>query len=34
MDKPKYIWKSEYSAVLIANAFYIVVFYIIMQILT
>ena len=30
MDNQKYSWKSEYTTVLIANAFYILVFYILM----
>jgi hypothetical protein len=31
MDKQKYIWKKEYTVVLIANAVYIVLFYVIMK---
>ncbi|SNR37741.1 hypothetical protein SAMN04488111_1034 [Lutibacter flavus] len=31
MDQPKYVWKKEYSAVLIANAVYIILFYLIMN---
>lgn len=31
MDKPKYFWKKEYTVVLIANAVYIVLFYVIMK---
>ena len=31
MDKQKYIWKKEYTIVLIANAVYIVLFYVIMK---
>lgn len=35
MDKPKkYIWKKSYSAVLLANLFYVVLFYFIMKIYT
>jgi len=33
MDKPKkYIWKKSYNVVLLANAFYILIFYFIMKI--
>ena len=32
MEKPKYVWKKEYTAVLIANLVYIVLFYILMTI--
>lgn len=31
MDKQKYVWKKEYTVVLIANAVYIVLFYAIMK---
>lgn len=31
MDKQKYVWKKEYTVVLIANAVYIVLFYVIMK---
>jgi len=31
MDKQKYVWKKEYTVVLIANAVYIVMFYAIMK---
>ncbi|SDX24901.1 hypothetical protein SAMN05444411_10431 [Lutibacter oricola] len=31
MSKPKYSWKKSYSAVLIANAIYVVLFYILMK---
>lgn len=31
MDKQKYIWKKEYTIVLIVNAVYIVLFYVIMK---
>jgi len=31
MEKQKYVWKKEYTVVLIANAFYIVLFYVIMK---
>jgi len=31
MDKQKYVWKKEYTVVLIANAIYIVLFYVIMK---
>jgi hypothetical protein len=31
MEKQKYIWKKEYTVVLIANAVYIVLFYVIMK---
>lgn len=34
MEKQKYVWKKEYSAVIIANAVYIILFYILMKILT
>jgi hypothetical protein len=34
MEQPKYTWKKEYTAVLIANAVYIVLFYILMQTLS
>ncbi|EHQ04321.1 hypothetical protein Gilli_0163 [Gillisia limnaea DSM 15749] len=33
MDKPKkYIWKKSYTIVLLANAFYILLFFLIMKI--
>jgi len=32
MEKQKFVWKKEFTAVLIANAAYIVLFYIIMKI--
>jgi len=32
MDKQKYVWKKEYTVVLIANAVYILLFYILMKI--
>ena len=31
MDQQKYVWKKEYTVVLIANAIYIVLFYVIMK---
>ncbi len=31
MAKQKYSWKKEYTAVLIANAIYIVLFYLLMK---
>ena len=31
MSEPKYKWKSEYTVVLVANAAYIILFYIIMK---
>jgi hypothetical protein len=31
MDKQKYVWKKEYTVVLIANAVYILMFYLIMK---
>ena len=31
MEQPKYIWKKEYTAVLVVNAVYIVLFYLIMN---
>lgn len=31
MDKQKYVWKRVYTLVLIANAVYIVLFYLIMK---
>lgn len=31
MSDPKYTWKREYTFVLVANAAYIILFYIIMQ---
>jgi hypothetical protein len=31
MEKQKYIWKKEYTVVLIVNAVYIVLFYVIMK---
>lgn len=31
MDKQKYVWKKVYTLVLIANAVYIVLFYLIMK---
>lgn len=31
MDKQKYVWKKEYTVVLIANAVYILLFYVIMK---
>ena len=31
MDKQKYVWKKEYTVVLIVNAVYIVLFYVIMK---
>ena len=31
MEKQKYIWKKEYTVVLIVNAIYIVLFYVIMK---
>lgn len=34
MDNQKYHWKSEYTTVLLLNAFYILVFYILMEIFT
>jgi len=30
-DEPKYVWKKEYTMVLIMNAIYIVLFYLIMN---
>lgn len=32
MEKQKYVWKKEYTLVLLANAVYIVLFYVIMKI--
>jgi hypothetical protein len=32
MEKPTYDWKKEYTWVLVANAAYIILFYVIMQI--
>jgi len=29
MEQPKYIWKKEYTVVLVLNAVYIVLFYLI-----
>jgi hypothetical protein len=31
MEKQKYVWKKEYTVVLIVNAVYIVLFYVIMK---
>lgn len=31
MDKQKFVWKKEFTAVLVVNAVYIVLFYIIMK---
>jgi len=31
MEKQKYIWKKEYTVVLIVNVVYIVLFYVIMK---
>jgi hypothetical protein len=31
MEKQKYVWKKVYTVVLVANAIYIVLFYIIMK---
>ena len=31
MEKQKYLWKKEYTVVLISNAIYIVLFYVIMK---
>jgi hypothetical protein len=31
MEKQKYVWKKEYTLVLLANAVYIVLFYVIMK---
>jgi len=31
MDKQKYVWKKVYTIVLVANAVYIVLFYLIMK---
>lgn len=30
-DKPKYIWKREYTLVLVFNTLYVLVFYFIMK---
>ncbi|REE79752.1 hypothetical protein BX611_2648 [Lutibacter oceani] len=30
MEQPKYVWKKEYTVVLIMNAVYIILFYLIM----
>lgn len=32
MEKQKFVWKKEYTAVLVANAVYIVIFYVLMKI--
>ncbi len=34
MNQPKYTWKKEYSLVLLANAVYIVLFYLITNLYT
>jgi hypothetical protein len=31
MEKQKYVWKKEYTVVLIVNVVYIVLFYVIMK---
>jgi hypothetical protein len=31
MEKQKYVWKKVYTVVLVANAIYIVLFYVIMK---
>lgn len=32
MEEQKYLWKKEYTVVLVVNAFYIVLFYVLMKI--
>jgi len=32
MENQKFVWKKEYTAVLVANAVYIVLFYVLMKI--
>ena len=34
MEKQRFVWKKEYTAVLIANAVYIMLFYILMKTLS
>ena len=32
MEKQKFVWKKEYTAVLVSNAVYILMFYVLMKI--